>query len=322
MDFDGTCSIDDTTPMLPRLAALCAQELLLLQTNDDHPNTPASNGIMTYEERQAKFTELEQEYFALYKKAKSECPPPPAADNNGSSNMSKRRKVISSLADALDRMDQVSSHVTDKVSISGVLSELQADLEHTDFVSRIVQKYDEMKVGIRPHCGSILKQVMMQLDTNTWGLAVLSINWCPSLISASLQPHLDDGQSDNMPIIWSNRVDSKTGNVELPIPGAVAKQEKIASLRTDSTSDGIIVYIGDSSTDLLAILEADVGILFGGSSSTIALAEQYGVTIKPLSERTSMASANNTDEPIIWTTDCWSEIEAQMKGTDPTTWFR
>jgi hypothetical protein len=172
-------------------------------------------------------------------------------------------------------------------------------------------------------------QYQQQQDNskNTWGLGVLSVNWCPSLIAASLQLELEEQShqdSSSMPIIWSNRVDSETGTVELSIPGALAKQEKIASLRTSSSSSqGIIVYIGDSSTDLLAILEADIGILFGGSSSTIALAEQYGVAIKPLAERNGfMVDSANTNEPIIWVADCWSEIEALMKGDDSSTWFR
>ncbi|CAJ1934633.1 unnamed protein product [Cylindrotheca closterium] len=320
VDFDGTCSINDTTPMLPRLAALCAKEL----AGEPSPS-------MTLEERQSKFSELEQEYFALYLKAKSECQPPPATDKNESNN---KETVISSLAQALDRLDQVSNIVTAKVSTSGCLKELQADLEHTDFVLGVVRKYDEVKVGIRPHCGSILRQILHhhhrqeEEGNNKWGLAVLSVNWCPSLIAASLRPEIEQY---SMPIIWSNRVDSKTGRVELSIPGALAKQEKIASLRSESLSSssssprGLIVYVGDSSTDLLAILEADVGILFGGSSSAIALAQQYGVTVKPLSERNGWMGNDITktaSEPIIWTAGCWSEVEALMKGDDASTWFR
>jgi DNA-binding transcriptional LysR family regulator len=42
------------------------------------------------------------------------------------------------------------------------------------------------------------------------------------------------------------------------------------------------VYVGDSVTDLLAMLEADVGVVVGRSSSLRALARALGVAVLPL----------------------------------------
>jgi 2-hydroxy-3-keto-5-methylthiopentenyl-1-phosphate phosphatase len=298
VDFDGTCSVKDTTPILPRLAGLFQQEKQ--QTSDD------DNSIV--QERLHVFSQLEQEYLTLYKLAKSKC-----QDDD-------------SLFQALDRLDEVSNFVTAKVSASGVLKGLAASVDCTQEMRQLLHKHS-IDVRIRPHCGSVLSKIHR---ANKWKLGVLSINWCPSLICASLQPHilvsLDDTTAatttttDNMPIVWSNQVDSETGEVSIAVPGASAKRQRIAKLREENDSC-CIVYVGDSSTDLAALIEADIGILMGNNASTIGMARQWGVLVRPLSERPT-TNTKAEGESVIWTTECWSEIEALLLATDDeASWF-
>mmetsp|Transcript_3191 Transcript_3191/g.6846 ORF Transcript_3191/g.6846 Transcript_3191/m.6846 type:complete len:99 (+) Transcript_3191:1030-1326(+) len=83
----------------------------------------------------------------------------------------------------------------------------------------------------------------------------------------------------------------------------------------------MVVYVGDSSTDLLALLQADVGILIGRSESTIGLASKFGVDIRPLGEfridndddeETECATSSNDNAGVVWLASDWNEIGSFM----------
>ncbi len=198
-----------------------------------------------------------------------------------------------------------------------------------------------------------------------WSLAVLSINWCPALIDASLvkpvlrkRQHLmkteNNGKEgissvENLQLeydaeipIWSNRVDGD-GVVTLHVPGALAKRDRIAELRrrlheecesqeesnsqdiiaTSSDRRSMIVYVGDSSTDLAALLEADIGIIMGSSSSTVLIAEKWGIQISPLQKRDKSNFQNmivggekNKDKKLLWQVESWQEIDEMLRELD------
>mmetsp|Transcript_27537 Transcript_27537/g.56260 ORF Transcript_27537/g.56260 Transcript_27537/m.56260 type:complete len:587 (+) Transcript_27537:63-1823(+) len=198
-----------------------------------------------------------------------------------------------------------------------------------------------------------------------WSLAVLSINWCPALIDASLvKPVLRKRQHllrtekrrneaippvENLQLeydaeipIWSNHVDGD-GVVTLHVPGSLAKRDRIAELRrrlheefeseaetnsqcalaTSSGRRSIIVYVGDSSTDLAALLEADIGIIMGKSSSTVLIAERWGIQISPLQKRDRskfrdviVCGEKNRDQKIIWQVESWQEIDEMIRELD------
>jgi hypothetical protein len=110
------------------------------------------------------------------------------------------------------------------------------------------------------------------------------------------------------------------------VPGAAAKKARIASLRNHGAAtqgtllqqqqqSSLIIYIGDSSTDLSALLEADIGVMIGHSKSTIAICERWGIQLQPLSkrlERRLRLDDNNDvdkdDKHTIWVTTSWTEI--------------
>ena len=126
--------------------------------------------------------------------------------------------------------------------------------------------------------------------------------------------------------IWSNRVDGD-GTVSLHVPGASAKRERIAELRRHiKTSDGssAIVYIGDSSTDLAALVEADIGIIMGQSSSMTVLAERWGIQIVPSKYRSQHGFGSNSDDDVsiwrkkklLWQVESWQEIDEMLIELD------
>eukprot|EP00980_Cylindrotheca_fusiformis_P001172 scaffold321_cov95-Cylindrotheca_fusiformis.AAC.13 len=326
VDFDDTCTTSDTTPILPQLAGLFEKEERLSSDNNNNEN----DDIL--QEKQRLFSILEQEYLQLYGQAKARL-----QDENNN---------ITTLLDALEILDEVSNQVTAKVTSSGVLKGLRANQDCTDQMIQLLQKYSMVvpMPPLRDHCGSVLSKInQSSSDDDDWDLGILSINWCPSLICALLQPHLllpiipeddhaatadnDPAVSTTMPPIWCNTVDTETGEVHLTVPGALAKQQRIIQIRKEESGGAaaaageedciFVVYVGDSATDLAALIESDIGILIGNSTSARMMAEQWGdVSFIPLKQYPTTTKETRERKNVIWTTECWSEIASLLLSTE------
>ena len=114
--------------------------------------------------------------------------------------------------------------------------------------------------------------------------------------------------------IWSNAVDSN-GVVHLNVSGAIAKQTQIVKLQRQQK----VIYVGDSSTDLAALVQADVGILIGTSQSTRDMCKQFKIPMIPItdylqrddSDENNENDNNNDNGPYkrtVWTAQNWNEI--------------
>ena len=275
--------------------------------------------------RLSQFKDLEDEYLALYSEVKNSL--------DGTEE----------LHCALDRLDRPSTSVTRKVSQSGVLEGLGGVnvSEMSKLISVIgttsdpvgetgaIQAEDKVSICLRDGVEQTLARILVDgcsdddggTGTGAWGVAVLSINWSRTLISASLvQPVLrkrrallDIDSCDTEIDIWCNDVD-EDGCVTLNYEGSVAKKEQIERLRSrmheDEIDEPVIVYIGDSSTDLLALIEADLGIIVGDKTSAISMARRWGYRVQPLADR------HTEDEwmrkGILWTTNDWYEIDKAL----------
>lgn len=183
-----------------------------------------------------------------------------------------------------------------------------------------------------------------------WSLAVLSINWCPALIDTALvQPVImktrqheslqtstieDESSCSKIEIpIWSNEVNGK-GVISLNIPGSAAKRDCIIELRrqllqqtTDDDNDcspNIVIYIGDSPTDITALVEADVGIIIGNSNSMKNIISLYShIELVPIQQLThnfggiSILGRNRSpNKDILWQAESWKQIDDALIRLD------
>jgi phosphoserine phosphatase len=279
VDFDGTCTEKDTTPLLPKLTAIVCDDI-------EHQQ----------QQRLARFEQLEREFVRLYAAARM-----------------KMCSQTMTLCDALDSLDDVSKRVTEQVSKSGVLLGLSS-ASPEDILSIIERDSDvRAHVTLRSGCAPVLAQAM----GSSWQLGVLSINWCPSLIDATLLRCLPSTSTSssgccaqNDVPIWSNSVDQR-GVVSQHVVGALDKKARIAKLKRS----GFVVYIGDSTTDLAALVEADLGILIGHSKSTTSIAEEWGIEVVPLNQRQAMEKDESAS--VIWMAESWSEIELLLTDLTP-----
>ncbi len=319
VDFDGTCTVRDTITMLPRLASL-AQSQKEQQTGFNNGEALSPDAAMELQGRLSIFSMLENEYFRQYRDA-MESIEPEAVDENDDENLEK-------LATSIDKLDDVSTSITHEVSnwrVLGGLGDVSSKemLELMDLYKQNQAMLEPKKIGgkeidleelreclsLQDGCLSVLQNFASQdFETRQNSIGVLSINWCPALIESLLVHPLCAANNDLEVSIWCNSVDGE-GIVDLPYPGAIAKQQKIKELQENN--DSSVIYVGDSSTDLLAILQADVGILLGGSQSAMGLAQRYGMSVHPLNEY--RVKGVEEKEKVVWTTDSWEEIRSFLE---------
>ena len=222
------------------------------------------------------------------------------------------------LTGALTALDAVSDAVTLQLSDSGILKGI-AD----EGVAGALAEWREAGTPIkppelRPGCAATLAAAA----ADGWRLGVLTLNWCPALVRAYL-PLLAEYPDAPM---WSNSIDVATGYVNLQVNGAVAKREIIAKLvkeaaaAAEQAEDGMksssVVYVGDSSTDLLALCAADVGILIGESQSTRKIAKQFALKIEPLPASVEEAVRRKEEgeaEAMVFEVESWNQLRRSLK---------
>ena len=367
VDFDGTCTEHDTTPLLPRLAAFATR----LRSSIISAEVNSSNILhkQDLDRRLVQFQCLEDEFVKRYDKAKS-------------SLLTSYDNDQQSIHEILDALDEPSTIVTGMVSESRVLaglgylnsSELEGALrlygvtnatdfdpsETADFGSlgdlKILNdganvnpsdvEFRKVTIRLRHGCEGTLARILSENNEDDsshkkdspsclgWSLAVLSINWCPALIDASLVKPVLKRQRSALGVnsckteipIWSNQVDGE-GVVSLHVPGASAKRDRIIELRRHihmrSDSSSMIVYVGDSPTDISALLEADIGIVIGNSSSTKIIAARWSIQIVPLQHRDQHGfesildgDLGNRRKKLLWQAESWKEIDDMLIQLD------
>ena len=316
VDFDGTCTVRDTITMLPRLASL-AQSRKEQQTGFNNGDVLSPDAAMELQGRLSIFSMLENEYFRQYRDAMESIEPEAVNDNDDDN--------LKNLAVSIDKLDDVSTAITREVSnwrVLGGLGDVSANemLELMDLYKQNQAMLEPKKIGdreinleelreclsLQDGCLSVLQNFASQdFETRQHAIGVLSINWCPTLIESLLVHPLCAANNELDVPIWCNSVDGE-GIVDLPYPGAIAKQQKIKELQENN--DSSVIYVGDSSTDLLAILQADVGILLGGSQSAVGLAQRYGMSVHPLN-----GYRVEENEKVVWTVDSWEEIRSFLE---------
>lgn len=274
VDFDGTCTAAETTDLLPHLAA--------------HHGPPEKAAF-----KLAAFRKFTEEYLEGLDRIMKE---------NQLDEYASDTLDLDGLSSFLRQMDDHSSEVTMKVSESGCLADIRPEAVRDTLAqwSETPETAPIIPPKLRPGCASTLSF----LASKGSGLGVLSINWSPALIDSILGAQLDQHYE-----LWSNRI-NEDGRIQLIVQGAAEKRERIIELIEQAGDAGLVVYVGDSATDLLALLEANVGILIGESNTARRVARRFGVQIKPLpSSIVECGAQSNLDSRgVVFEATNWDEI--------------
>ncbi|CAB1096050.1 unnamed protein product [Ectocarpus sp. CCAP 1310/34] len=123
-----------------------------------------------------------------------------------------------------------------------------------------------------------------------------------------------------------------TGEIAVKIPGSFGKHQRfldLAAMARESVASSessprlMTVYVGDSVTDLLAMLDADVGIVVGNSGSFERVARAFGIDILPLASvyeaMDGRGELPTTGAPLgsgqrVYRASQWTEIDVFLFG--------
>lgn len=143
---------------------------------------------------------------------------------------------------------------------------------------------------------------------------ILSVNWSTEFIRFGLP-------QATAPETWKITANALSFDEQGKGTGSVSK-DKQNGIRTamdklkyfkhrmsqlHENTDDLVVYIGDSNTDLPCLLEADIGIIFGNNKSLAATCEKYSIGVVSLDHLKRDNSFQKTDRQL-YRVSKWDEV--------------
>lgn len=144
---------------------------------------------------------------------------------------------------------------------------------------------------------------------------VMSANWSSEFINAVIEENIGDNSSNVEVISNDLHLDDDcvtTGVIDGSVCGPKDKEDKIGKI----TRDGVMtVFVGDSVHDLLALLAADIGIIFGSNELLREICLKFNISVLPLITYMINPSCKKVGERnVLFTVDNYYEIIAFMYG--------
>ncbi|KAI3796898.1 hypothetical protein L1987_39585 [Smallanthus sonchifolius] len=154
---------------------------------------------------------------------------------------------------------------------------------------------------------------------------VLSYCWCADLIRSAfssggihtMHVHANEFEFENS---------LSTGEIIKKVETPTDKLQAFSDiLKSSDQSDktNLTVYIGDSVGDLLCLLEADIGIVIGSSSSLRRIASHFGVSFVPLFPALIKKQKEHVEgsdfswkalSGVLYTVSSWAEVHSFIIG--------
>lgn len=162
---------------------------------------------------------------------------------------------------------------------------------------------------------------------------VLSVNWSGMFLRSIMKHqwpeyratvHANELQGLQSEAVTLNGAEAiSSGTIERRLTGPKQKADLLRSLlsgRVEQNLDKPSVYIGDSLGDLSALLEADIGVVIGTSSSLRKVCSSFGIEIKSLdclvlSDLEAVMGAKTKDTRTLYSADSWAHIGFCLFGT-------
>ncbi|CAL5406911.1 unnamed protein product [Camellia sinensis] len=216
---------------------------------------------------------------------------------------------------ALEQLSDFEKRANSRVIESGVLKGL--NLED-------IKRAGERLI-LQDGCTGFFQSIINNENLNA-NVHVLSYCWCGDLIRSAFSSDprgLDVLNVHANEFVYENSI--STGKIVKKVESPIDKLLAFSDILKNSSSDrkGLTVYIGDSVGDLLCLLEADVGILLGSSSSLRRVGSHFGVSFVPLfpglvNKQKECVEGNSSSwkglSGILYTVSSWAEIYALFLG--------
>ncbi|KXZ50218.1 hypothetical protein GPECTOR_17g855 [Gonium pectorale] len=198
---------------------------------------------------------------------------------------------------------------------------------------------------LRPHCRETLSGALRRGIP----VRVLSVNWSDVYVGAALGLPTQLARADEAPAMGAGaaaggavglscnslQLDSAgltSGRLTKRVQSARDKRNALAALRealaaaatAGGGGGGAVVYVGDSVSDLAALLAADVGVVVGTNRLLRRVAERFGVRLRPLAAAPLAATAAEPPSTssaaggkgVLYEAAGWEEIRAFLFGVE------
>ncbi|KAL5221996.1 hypothetical protein ABZP36_026709 [Zizania latifolia] len=299
-DFDLTCTIVDSSAILAEIAILSYQKA---------SQGGADNFLdrMKPADLRNSWNMLSNQYTEEYEQCIASLRPLDEARSLDYDQLYKGLEVLSEFEKLAN------SRVVD----SGVLRGMNLD---------DIRKAGERLI-LHDGCKNFFQKIGKTRDSLNLDVHILSYCWCADLIRSAFSSVCCLGGLNIHSNEFAFEGSVSTGHINRQMESPLDKVEKFKSIKSnmDSTAPLLSVYIGDSVGDLLCLLEADIGIVVGSSTTLRRVGKQFGVSFVPLfpglvekqrqtaKEESSIFKARSG---ILYTVSSWSEIQAFILGND------
>ncbi|KAF8394222.1 hypothetical protein HHK36_020429 [Tetracentron sinense] len=295
-DFDLTCTVLDSSAILAEIAIITASKT-------DQSGTENQLSWKSSADLRNTWGDLSRQYTEEYEQCIESILP-----------IEKVKEFdYEGLCKAIEQVSDFEKRANSRVTESGVLKGLNVE---------DIKRAGEHLI-LQDGCTGFFQKIVKNKKLNA-DVHILSYCWCGDLIrSAFSSGGLDVLNVHTNEFTYEESI--STGEIVKKVESPIDKVQAFKDILNNCSNDGkhLTVYIGDSMGDLLCLLEADVGIVIGSSSSLRRLGCQFGVSFIPLfsglvkKQRKIMEGGSSNWKGltgILYTVSSWAEIHAFILG--------
>lgn len=295
-DFDLTCTVVDSSAILAEIAIVTAPKSDQSQSDNQLDRMSSSDLKNTW-------GLLSQQYTEEYEQCIESIMPPEKVN----------KFKYEDLCKALEQLSDFEKRANNRVIESGVLKGI--NLEG-------IKRAGERLI-LQDGCITFFQGILKNVNLNA-NVHLLSYCWCGDLIRSAFS----SGELCELNIHANEflyKESTSTGEIVQKVESPIDKLEAFKNIYNNCGDDRkkLTVYIGDSVGDLLCLLEADIGIVIGSSSSLRQVGTQFGVSFVPLfpglieKQKKYIEKGSSSWKGlsgILYTVSSWAEIHAFILG--------
>ncbi|XP_071702471.1 bifunctional TH2 protein, mitochondrial-like [Rutidosis leptorrhynchoides] len=298
-DFDLTCTVVDSSAILAEIAIVTAPK-----SDQSQPESLDQIARLSSVDLRNTWEVLSKQYTEEYEQC--------------TESMLATEKVeefnYEGLKSALEQLSGFERKANMRVIESNVLKGL--NLED-------IKRAGERLV-LHDGCIGFFQKITNNENLNV-NVHVLSYCWCADLIRSAfssggihtMHVHANEFEYENS---------LSTGEIIKKVESPIDKLKSFTNIlknSDESNKQNLTVYIGDSVGDLLCLLEADIGIVIGSSSSLRRIGSHFGVSFVPLfpaliKKQKELVEGSelswNRLSGVLYTVSSWAEIHSFIIG--------
>lgn len=301
-DFDLTCTVVDSSAILAEIAIVTAPK-----SDQSQPESQSETQItrMSSADLRNTWEVLSRQYTEEYEQC--------------TENMLANEKVeefdYEGLKTALEQLSGFERRANMRVIESNVLKGL--NLED-------IKRAGERLI-LHDGCMGFFQSITKNQNINV-NVHVLSYCWCADLIRSAfssggihtMHVHANEFEYENS---------LSTGEIIKKVESPIDKLKAFTDILNNSDQSdkkNLTIYIGDSVGDLLCLLEADIGIVIGSSSSLRKIGSHFGVKFVPLFPALIKKQKEHVEgsvfswnglSGVLYTVSSWAEIHSFIIGS-------